>query len=225
MDLDAYRRTADRFITELMREYYRHYAGLKDSFEIEAIYAAHEGLFTRDAVQALRELDARITEDGDERRRARMLLDFAVESYVGAATKAVEEELAGAEAALTIEVGDERIGFREGPVVQASEADPGRRAEIERALLTATDERLGSHYRERIERQHACAAELGWSSYATRASTAPATCGRGRSRPICARTCASGSGRRGSSRARLGTSCGGCGATASVSTRKSCSGS
>ena len=166
MDLDAYRRTADRFITELMREYYRHYAGLKDSFEIDAIYAAHEGLFTRDAVQALRELDARSTEDGDERRRARMLLDFAVEGYVGAATKAVEEELAGAEAALTIEVGDELVGFREGPVVQANEADPGRRAEIERALLTATDEGLGSHYRERIERQHACATELGWSSYA-----------------------------------------------------------
>ena len=29
MDLDAYRRTADSFTTELMREYYRHYyAGL-----------------------------------------------------------------------------------------------------------------------------------------------------------------------------------------------------
>jgi len=166
MDLDAYRGTAERFITELMREYYRHYAGLKDSFEIEAIYASHGGLFSRDAVQALRELDARTTEDGDERRRARMLLDFAVEGYVGEATKAIEEELARAEAALTIEVGDERIGFREGPMAQANEPDPGRRAEIERALLTATDEGLGSHYRERIERQHACATELGWASYA-----------------------------------------------------------
>ena len=166
MDLDAYRHNAESFITELMREYYRHYAGLKDSFEIEAIYAAHEGLFRRDSVEAVRELDARITEDGDERRRARMLLDFAVEGYVGEATKAVEEELARAEAALAIEVGDDRIGFREAPVVQANEADPGRRAEIERALLTATDELLGSHYRERIERQHACATELGWPSYA-----------------------------------------------------------
>ena len=33
MDLDAYRRTADSFTTGLMRECYRHYAGLKDSFE------------------------------------------------------------------------------------------------------------------------------------------------------------------------------------------------
>ena len=166
MDLDAYRHNAERFITELMREYYRHYAGLKDSFEIEAIYAAHEGLFRRDAVHALRELDARSDGDGDERRRARMLLDFAVEGYVGEATKAVEEELARTEAALTIEVGHDRIGFREAPVVQANEADPDRRAAIERALLTATDEELGSHYRERIERQHACATELGWTSYA-----------------------------------------------------------
>jgi hypothetical protein len=170
MDLDAYRRTADSFTTELTREYYRHYAGLKDSFEIEPIYARHEGLFTRDAVHALRELDARATADGggdrDKRRRARMLLDFAVEGYIGEATKAIEEELAHAEAALTIEVGDERIGFREAPVVQANAADPDRRADIEEALLKATDEQLGRHHRERIERQHACATELGWPSYA-----------------------------------------------------------
>jgi hypothetical protein len=168
MDLDAYRDTAERFLTELMREYYRHYAGLKDSFEIEAIYATHADLFTRDAVLALRDLDARGTraDVSDERRRARMLLDFAVEGYVGEATKAVDEELARAEAALAIEVDDERIGFREAPVVQANEADPGRRAEIERAVLTATEEALGSHYRERLERQHACATELGWASYA-----------------------------------------------------------
>ena len=126
---------------------------------------APRGLFTRDSVQALRELDARSTGDGDERRRARMLLDFAVEGYVGEATKAVEEELARTEAALTIEVGDERLGFREAPVAQANEADAGRRAEIERALLAATDEQLGRHHRELIERQHACAVELGWASY------------------------------------------------------------
>ncbi|HTP23868.1 MAG TPA: hypothetical protein VMJ65_29975 [Solirubrobacteraceae bacterium] len=166
MDLDAYRHTSESFITELMREYYRHYAGLKDEFEIEAIYAAHEGLFTRDAVHALRDLDGRAIGGGDEQRRARMLLDFAVEGYVGAAAKAVDEELARAESALTIEVGEERIGFREAPVVQANEADPGRRAEIERALLAATKNGLGDLHRERLERQHACATELGWDSYA-----------------------------------------------------------
>jgi hypothetical protein len=165
MDLDAYRHSAETFTTEMMREYYRHYAGLQDSFEIEPIYASHADLFRRDSVLALRDLDARANGDADERRQARMLLDFAVEGYVGEATKAVEEELARTEAALTIEVGDERLGYREAPVAQANEADAGRRAEIERALLAATDEQLGRHHRELIERQHACAVELGWASY------------------------------------------------------------
>ena len=166
MDLDDYRRTAETFLAELMLEYYRHHAGLQDSFDIEAIYARHAELFSRSAVDALRDLDARATGGGDERRQARMLLDFAVEGYVGEATKAVEEELARTEAALTIEVGGARIGFREAPVVQANEADAGRRAEIEAALLAATRERLGPHHRELIERQHACATDLGWDSYA-----------------------------------------------------------
>ncbi len=165
MDLDAYRHSAETFMTEMMREYYLHYAGLQDSFEIEPIYARHADLFARDSVLALRELDARATGDADERRQARMLLDFAAEGYVGEATKAVEEELARTEAALTIEVGDDRLGYREAPVAQANEADAGRRAEIERALLAATDEHLGRHHRELIERQHACAVELGWASY------------------------------------------------------------
>ncbi len=73
MDLDAYRRSAETFSQELMREYYRHHAGLQDSFEIESIYARHADR-------------------------------------------------------LTIEVGGERIGFREAPVVQANEADAARRA-------------------------------------------------------------------------------------------------
>jgi len=168
MELDAYRQSAETFTEELMREYYRHHAGLQDSFEIEPIYARHADLFARDAVEALRRLDARATanDSSDEPRRARMLLDFAVEGYVGEATKAVEEELARTEAGLTIEVGDERIGFREAPVVQANEADAARRAEIEAALLAATRDQLGPHHRELIERQHACATELGWASYA-----------------------------------------------------------
>ena len=168
MDLDAYRRSAETFTEELLREYYRHHAGLQDTFEIEPIYARHADLFARDAVETLREVDEGASANGsdDDRRRARMLLDFAVEGYVGEATKAGEEALARTEAGLTIEVAGELIGFREAPVVQANEADARRRAEIEAALLAATRERLGPHHRELIERQHACATELGWASYA-----------------------------------------------------------
>ena len=166
MDLYAYRRSAETFITELTREHYRHYAGLQDSFELEPIYARHRDLFTRGAVQALRERFDAAASGSDERRAARMLLDFAVEGYIGESTKAVEEELARAEAGLRIEAGDEQLGFREAPVAQANEPSAERRLEIERALLRATAEELGPGNRELIERQHAGALELGWASYA-----------------------------------------------------------
>ena len=57
MDLDAYRQSAETFTEELLREYYRHHAGLQDTFEIEPIYARHADLFARDAVETLREVD------------------------------------------------------------------------------------------------------------------------------------------------------------------------
>ena len=42
--LDAFRDDADRFIAELDEEYYLHYAGHKESLEIEPIYERHEEL-------------------------------------------------------------------------------------------------------------------------------------------------------------------------------------
>ena len=55
MDLDAYRRSAEAFAAELTGEYYRHYAGLETTYEIEPIYERHAELFTAEAVDALRE--------------------------------------------------------------------------------------------------------------------------------------------------------------------------
>jgi hypothetical protein len=164
MELDSYRRSAETFVSQLEGEYYRHYAGLKDAYEIEPIYEQHTELFTSEAVEWLRDLADRAVAD-DDRRRLTMLVDFAVQGYIGEATKSVESELARREAELSIEVDGERLGFRESSVVQANEPDAARRAAIEDARVRALDEHLGSLYREQTDRQHHCAAELGWGSY------------------------------------------------------------
>ena len=51
MDLAAYRDSAESFLAELTAEYYRHYAGLKDEYELGPIYERHAALFTRPAEQ------------------------------------------------------------------------------------------------------------------------------------------------------------------------------
>jgi hypothetical protein len=165
MDLDAYRRTAESFLSELTGEYYRHYAGLKASYDIEPIYDRHTSLFTRSAVDEVRSLLDGAPDGSDERRRLTMLLDFALEGYIGQASKEVEAELARREASAAIEVNGDELGFRESAVIQADEANAERRAAIEQARLAVTEERLNPLHRELIERQHAIAAELGYRSY------------------------------------------------------------
>ena len=74
MNLEDYRRSAQEFISELTAEYYRHYAGLKDSYEIEPIYRRHAGLFAREAIEGLRAVTAKATPGSEDRRRLTMLL-------------------------------------------------------------------------------------------------------------------------------------------------------
>ena len=165
MDLDAYRAAAETFVGEYPREYYRHFAGLQDELGIEAVYARHEQLFTRAAVEELRTAVADGPAEGDEARRRRYLLDFGVEGLLGRATRGQEAELAKREAELSLDVDGERIGFRESAVEQANEADAGRREAIERARLAAMEDQLNPLHEETLAVQHALARELGWPSY------------------------------------------------------------
>jgi hypothetical protein len=164
VDLAAYRTDAEAFVAELGEEYHAHFAGLKEGFDGEAIYARHGELFSREAIARLREAAA-AAQGEDAARRLRMLLDFAVEGHIGLLTANVADELARREAALRLDVGGEAIGFRESAVVQANEPDRERRATIEAARLEATQRELNPLHREALERTHATARELEWPSY------------------------------------------------------------
>ena len=163
LDLDTYARDCERFVSEMDREYYLHFAGHKEDFEIEEIYDRHAGLFERGVVGALRErLDGG---PEDEARRVRYLLDLAVGGLLGRETKREEAELAEREAALEIQVNGDRLPYRQSAVTQAIEADPERRAAIEEARLEALNRELNPLHLSALERAHELSRELGWSSY------------------------------------------------------------
>jgi hypothetical protein len=150
VNLAAYRADAEEFVSSLDREYYLHFAGLQDEFDIESIYERHADLFSRDNVQRLRE------------EGTTQLLEFAVQGLIGRATKAEQAELARREAGMEIEVDGEVMPYRQSAVVQVNEPDPDRRAAIEQARLDAGERELDPLLREVLERTHALTAELGW---------------------------------------------------------------
>ena len=161
----AYRADAEAFCAELTHAYYRHYAGLESEFAIEPVYDAHAGTFDRAAVDALRELRDSATPGSEDARRLRMLLSFAVEGHLGAATRELEAELARTEAGLRVEVDGSATGFRESAIAQANEPDAEKRERIEAARLAATSASLEPLAGEMLERHQALAADLGWASY------------------------------------------------------------
>ena len=150
VDLGAYRAEAEEFLGSLTREYYLHFAGHKPEFEIEAVYERHGGLFSRDAVERLREAGNR------------ELLEFAVQGLLGQATKAEEAELARLEATIEIELDGERMPFRQSSVEQANEADPDRRAAIDAARNEVTERDLNPLHVAAHERAAGLVRELGW---------------------------------------------------------------
>jgi hypothetical protein len=163
VELDGYRRQAEAFCEQIDREYYLHHSGRKRSFDIEPIYDRHAELFSRRAVEDLREV-ARAA-GGEEARRVRYLLDFAFQGHLGRELKAEATRLAELEAEMVVEADGDAIPYRGVTVALANEADAGRRAGLERARDALLSERLNPLHLQMLERVHALARELGWSSY------------------------------------------------------------
>ncbi len=163
LDLDNYRGRAELFCEQIDREYYLHHAGHKRSYEIEAIYERHAELFSRRAVEELR--DAAGRSDGEQGRRVSDLLDFAFQGHLGQAVKAESARLAELEASLKVEADSGLIPYRGVAVALANDPDAGRRAALETARDELLAERLNPLHLAALERTHELARELGWASY------------------------------------------------------------
>ena len=158
-ELEAYRDEADRFVAALDEEYYLHFAGLKDEFELSPIYERFADLTTLDACRRLA-ASAEI-----EGRGAVELWRFGCEGYVGDLTRADAEEIAGLETSLSATVDGEEIGFRLLRPSIANEPDRARREKLDAARVALTEEHLNERYVRIAEARRAATVELGAPTY------------------------------------------------------------
>jgi hypothetical protein len=157
-ELDAYRERADRFIAEELEEYYLHFAGLKDEFELEPIYERYADLTD---VEQARRIGAAV--DGDP--RVRELWKFASEGYLGALTREHTERAAKLETELKAKVDGDEIPYRMLRPTIANEPDRDKRRRIEEARNRLTEEHLNPVSLEAIERTQEGVRELGSETY------------------------------------------------------------
>jgi oligoendopeptidase F len=151
-ELDAFREEADRFIAEIDEEYYLHYAGLKESLELEPIYERHAELTK---LETAKRLEGAPTE----------LWRFACEGFLGNLTRSHQERLAKVESELEVVVDGERIPFRMLRPVIANEPDRDRRQRLEETRLRLTDEELNPVYLDAARIDREAVRRLGAPSY------------------------------------------------------------
>ena len=157
-ELDAYREQADRFIAELDEEYYLHYAGLKETFELGPIYERHAELTKLEKAQSIG-----LAVNGG--RGVRELWRFACEGYLGDLTREHAERAAMLEAELEVTFDGQTIPFRMIRPTLSNEPDRDRRERLDRVRTEIVEERLNPIHLEAVRIEQRAVRELGAPTY------------------------------------------------------------
>jgi hypothetical protein len=158
-ELEAFRQEADRFIAELDEEAYLHFAGLKDTYDLEPIYERHAELTQLERAQAI----GLAVEHGGS--RARELWRFACDGYLGRLTASEAERLAELEAELKAHVDGEEIPYRMIRPEMANSEDRGRRQRLEEVRNALTDEHMNPIHLQAVRTIHGETPRLGAPTY------------------------------------------------------------
>ena len=157
-ELDAYREQADRFIAELDAEFYLHYSGRKESFDLSPIYERHRNLTDSAVVESIG-----LAVNGGA--RVRELWRFACEGYFGELTREHAEKIAALESEIQVPVDGEQIPFRQVRPALANEPDRAKRAELDRRANEIVAERLNPLYLDAVEIVQRAVGGLGFATY------------------------------------------------------------
>lgn len=158
LQLERLRGQVDRFIAELDEEYYQHYAGLKESFDLTPIYGRYPELTSLETARAV---GAAV--DGD--RRLRELWRFSCEGFIGDRTRRLDEQAAELEAQLEAKVDGETIPYRMLRPRMANEADRAKRERIDSARIELDSEHLQPVQLEAALTTRQAVRELGATTY------------------------------------------------------------
>src|SRR4051812_10655214 len=142
-----------------MEEYYLHYAGLKDTLELEPIFERHADLTKLETAQ-------RVGASADGGRRGRVLWRYVSEGYLSALTTEHAERAAATESELEATVDGETIPFRMLRPAVANEPDRDRRRRIEEERYRLQDEHLNPIHLEAAQITHDAVGGLGARTYA-----------------------------------------------------------
>jgi hypothetical protein len=166
MSLDRLRRDGEVFMEELSREYYLAYSGQKQSPELQPVYARHAAILGEESFELTREAFLSSTEGTEDRRSARLLLDWQADSQSSRQLAAQDEREIEWEGTAVVNVGETRqLQFQAVSIELANERDAKARHTIEAAREKLVAKELAPLRRERFQRERDIVEGLGLGDY------------------------------------------------------------
>ena len=163
MDLKKFRNDAESFLYKIEKEYYLHFSGQKDNFNVSDIYNQYEYLFTREDIDYIKNL--KDISYGEEKKKAAYLLRFCIEGYIDRQTKGLIESVAEDEARANVVIEGKKVPFRYSEILLANESDKIKRDEIEDKRNRVVAESLNDDLYKYWISLHEQAEDLGFSNY------------------------------------------------------------
>lgn len=165
LSLGVLRREGDAFMQEISREYYLAHSGQKPTAELQPIYARHARILGDDALGVALEAFKAAPEGSDERRSARLLLDWLAESQSSKQLAALDEREIAWESSAIVQVPDGRQFRFDGVSIElGNNTDAKDRHVIETARARLVENELAPMKRERFQRERDITESLGLAS-------------------------------------------------------------
>jgi len=161
-DWNEIRQDVENFCSEMEREWYLNWAGLKEVMNLSAIYDKYRHLFTKELILAVKE--ERRHAKGEEERKLRYLQQFFVGEYLGTTVREFTDKAETMESKENIKVDGEDIPFRLADVKIANEPNRERRSKLFEARNRVID-KINVVLLERMEKLHETSRELGYTNY------------------------------------------------------------
>jgi hypothetical protein len=162
LSIERLRRDGEQFMEELSREYYEAHSGLKAGADLQPVYEKHRAILGPDALGVAREFFDGSANGSEERRSARLLLDWQVESQSSRELASLDErEIAWEGDALVTTADGRRIPYQRVAIEQGNSTDRNERAALETARATLVKRELAPMRRERLQRERDITESLG----------------------------------------------------------------
>jgi hypothetical protein len=162
LSLERLRSEGETFLEELSREYYEAHSGLKASAELQPIYHRHREILGADALEVARDAFVGSAEGSEERRSARLLLDWQAESQSSRELAPLDEREIAWEGDAVVRTPDGRqIQYQRVAIELGNSTDRKERATIESARRALVERELAPIRRERFQRERDITESLG----------------------------------------------------------------